>query len=1183
MPDPIKIFISSPSDVRPERLIAERVIARLDREFAHYFAIEALLWEHEPLVAAHHFQDSQNIPPPHTADIAIVILWSRLGVMLPQDKFVGAVSGKRPVTGTEWEFEDAVAAYRASHRPIPLLYRKTASITASLDDDAKLEQSRAQKKLVDEFLKTWFQGEGDTYVAASTTFVDETSFEEKLESDLRKLLQRRLEGKGSSSDAAPRPIRWHESSPFRGLESFDLKHAAVFFGRTRARNELRTILARRAERGCAFVLVMGPSGSGKSSLVKAGLLPDLLLPGMVGNVALCRYAIVRPSQAGGGPLDALVQAMMAPTALPELSDLRYTAQRLGEQLRRSHDQAVFAVEQGLARAAEKEKLTKIATARLVLIVDQMEEIFTDESVTTGERDSFVAALDALARCDHVWVVGTMRSDFFERLAAVPALNALSDGDGRYLLVPPTEAEIRQMIRHPALEAGLYFDIDRNDGTSLDDVIIGAAAHPDSLPLLEYLLDELWKRRDGQTLTFKAYEEIGGLEGSLGRRAQEEYENLPASVQAALPAVLRSLVTVGQSRHGRVSARSPLLSTFPPGTPGRTLVDRFASSEVRLFVIDGERVRVAHEALLTHWPLATRLIGEAWTDLQLRARMEQSAAGWNEAPETDRESFLLRPGLPLTEAEDLQARLGMELDELVRDFIKASGDLARSDQRRRSIRQKVLLATTSSAALLFLGLGVFAAINWYAAKRSLDAAAHAISTLVEATSDVVQPIAQLDAVQALVNETRRVIATFGDVSDDPRLAVQRARTLLVLAEIEEARGRIDAMQRDAKEALASIDALATRGNLEARLERVRGQRLIGWAYAQENKKEQARQQYEAAIADLNTMIKSADEPLQKRMRRSHAELHQYLGDVLLNQFNDPANALAAYTESHKTRLELQATGQVGPRGEDDVAWAENKLADVQVRLGQDDQALTWFFSARRRLEALGDRLWDNVTWPHHLALICTNIGLAQTRRGRYRDAVAAYDDSHRLLEEIIRRDPRNTSRLSALGWSYDSHGDALHRWAAEERDRERLVLARTAFTRALAIRGAVANASPGNALLQLGVASTRANLAAVNGLLKQWDEDYKSAAADFEEAATLATQTYVVHIHQYARTDSLMRIVDLTEAAAANYAKAGNVEEGKRVLRGLVGLIETHKAKINEPIYTLLQKRLQSRLDALTRP
>ncbi len=95
-------------------------------------------------------------------------------------------------------------------------------------------------------------------------------------------------------------IRWHEETPFRGLLSFEYRHAPVFFGRTRARNELRELLARQEARGCAFVLVLGASGSGKSSLVKAGLLPDLKLQGMIGRVALVRWGLLAAVRCADG-------------------------------------------------------------------------------------------------------------------------------------------------------------------------------------------------------------------------------------------------------------------------------------------------------------------------------------------------------------------------------------------------------------------------------------------------------------------------------------------------------------------------------------------------------------------------------------------------------------------------------------------------------------------------------------------------------------------------------------------------------------------------------------------------------------------------------------------------------------------------------------------------------------------
>ncbi|MDM0002819.1 ATP-binding protein [Variovorax sp. J22P240] len=557
----IRIFISSPSDVRPERLNTKRLIEKLDREFGHHFRVEPVLWEWEPLVATGHFQDS--ITPPRETNIVVVIMWSRLGVPLPTDKFLGAITGRR-VTGTEWEFEDAFAAARQGGEPELLFYLKTAEVKGSLDDEIALLQQLDQKKRVLDFIKRWFvDADSKTFKLAYSSFVDTADFEETLETHLRGLLERRLNlTEGASVGGG---IRWHQGSAYRGLESFGPEHAQVFFGRTRARNELRERLARQADAGCAFVLVFGASGSGKSSLVKAGLLPDLKLPGMIGQVALCRHAVLRPADARGDLLSHLAAAIVSATALPELADLQYDQAALAELLRKAPNQAKQPILQGLTAIGRTERLTERAEARLLLVIDQLEELFTLEALLPLDKVAFVAALEGLAKSGLVWVVATMRSDFFDRLDSVPTLAQLAAGEARYVLALPTPAEIGQIVRQPGREAGLRFEFDRARGLGLDDELCQAAARaPSALPLLEFTLDQLWQRRtERDELTFAAYDEMGGLEGALGRRAEEEFVRLPADVQSALPQVLRALATTGQGSRGTVTARVVPLEHFAP--------------------------------------------------------------------------------------------------------------------------------------------------------------------------------------------------------------------------------------------------------------------------------------------------------------------------------------------------------------------------------------------------------------------------------------------------------------------------------------------------------------------------------------------------------------------------------------------------------------------------------------------
>jgi tetratricopeptide (TPR) repeat protein len=684
----IRIFISSPADVRPERLKAEQIIARLDREFAYHFRVEAVLWEREPLVAAHHFQDERNLTPPRSTDVVVVILWSRLGINLPEDQFQGAVSGRRPVTGTEWEFEDALAAARSNGVPDLLLYQKTARRVADLDDDRVINEAREQRDRVEDFMGRWFRSaDGKELTAAWHSFASTVEFEERLYENLHSLLARRA---GSAADGVT--IRWHEA-PFRGLLSFEFEHAPVFFGRTRARNEIREVLARQEARGCAFVLVMGASGSGKSSLVKAGLLPDLMLPGMIGRVALVRYLQVRPSDASTRPLDGLAAALMSSTALPELAGLRYTAEHLAALLNEVPRQVALPIEQGLAEAGKQAGLTNLGESRLAVLVDQLEEIFTFE-VTDEARSRFISALDALARCGLVWVLATMRSDFYDRIETLPALAALATEGATYRLSSPDDAELGQIIRQPAYEAGLRFETDARRGISLDEVIRqDAAADRGALPLLSFLLDQLWQRQSPRgELTFAAYNDLGGFQGALGRRAAEIFDGLPNDVQTSLPRVLRALVTIGQGAQAVVAARPTALSRFPEGSPERRLIDAFVAPDARLLVAaegdaqgSGPRIRVAHEALLTHWDRARDWIAERPADLQLEERIEAEAERWAATTEADKPSLLLRAGLPLTEAEALLNRRGDELAQVAIGFIEAS--IAAERERLAGIREQ----------------------------------------------------------------------------------------------------------------------------------------------------------------------------------------------------------------------------------------------------------------------------------------------------------------------------------------------------------------------------------------------------------------------------------------------------------------------------------------------------------------
>ena len=366
-------------------------------------------------------------------------------------------------------------------------------------------------------------------------------------------------------------------SPFRGLDAFDFDHADLFFGRARAIAACTDRLEQLAASGRAFLLIYGMSGSGKSSLLRAGLLPAIIRPGAVAGIDSWRRCVVRPSE---GP-DAI--ASLAAGLLREglagacreasAAELTSSAQRsrtggradpLGAEPRRDG-----------RRSAPSQ-------ARLVLAVDQMEELFTTEA-EPATRALLVRLLAAFAGSGFVWVIGTIRADFFHRCGEVPGFSALKDGLGSYELLPPTGPEIAQIIREPARAAGLRFEENADRGR-LDDVLQEAAvADPASLPLLEFVLDALYEAgRERRLLTFAAYRALGGLEGAIARRADEVVDALAPDIQEALPAVLRGLTTVRLGDE-TVTARPALLADVAGSPAQAALVEALIAA--RLLVSD----------------------------------------------------------------------------------------------------------------------------------------------------------------------------------------------------------------------------------------------------------------------------------------------------------------------------------------------------------------------------------------------------------------------------------------------------------------------------------------------------------------------------------------------------------------------------------------------------------------------
>ncbi|HNP62819.1 MAG TPA: tetratricopeptide repeat protein [Woeseiaceae bacterium] len=1028
----LRIFISSPGDVFEERAIANRVIERLQSEYIGKVVLESVLWEHEPLVATSTFQ--HQIVKPSEADIVVAILWSRLGTKLPKE-FVRA-DGSRYESGTEFEFEEAIEGFRKSGKPDLLVYRKTAPPSVRLDDEKELLDRLAQKKKLDEFVDKWFHDKTEgTLIAAFHAFEAPSDFENLLENHLHRLVDRQIPASIRSTSEA-RAV-WKKGSPFRGLEAFEFEHAPVFFGRTKAVSDILQALRSQDAEGRSFVLVLGMSGGGKSSVVRAGVLPMLTKPGVIEGVDVWRRAVFRPTDVRGDLFTGLAKALLRDTALPSLDEDKDGPEELAQVLRSSPQAAASMIKGALSR--EKRKDGKKADARLALLVDQMEEMYTQDEVTQDDREAFVDVLDALARCGRVWVIGTLRSDFYQAVGKIRKLVALKEGDGQYDLLPPTASEMGQMIRLPTRAAGLRFEEDPASSERLDDMLRDAAAeHPEVLPLLQFTLEELYQRRteDG-LLTLAAYRDLGGVEGSLAQRAETVFKDLPDDVEAELPKVLNALVSIERDGYEQIGRKRAPWTDATTGK-SRELIETFVKN--RLFVTeladDGTAVvTVAHEALLWHWPRVKDWVAQNRENLRIRSRIAAAAGRWKNE---DRPSDLLLPsGKPLVEAESLLEQ-DLELSEDEARFISAS--IARA---KRMQRLKAGVVVTLAV------LGVIATFSAYLATQQRDLANQARSRAVveaetakQTTDFMVDLFNVADPSEARGNSiTAREIMDKGASRIEQELSAQpaiQATLMETMGAVYMSLGLYDQSTGLLQSALDKRRALFGDEHLEV----ARSMHRLGDVLKLKAEYEPALQNYRDALAmrrqllgdehveTASTMFELADllgrmgdfpggEPLyrealaiqRKLLGAENAAVAKSLEGLGLNLF-DQGNAQAGVPLLREA-VAMQRKLHNGPHP--DLAEALNNLGFVT----SDNKEAEKLF---REALAMKRVLYSDAPHPE-IAMGLNNVAYTLHVEGEYRDAELLYREAIEMNRELLGNDhPDIAMALNNLAFVIREEGD-----------------------------------------------------------------------------------------------------------------------------------------------------------------
>lgn len=472
-------------------------------------------------------------------------------------------------------------------------------------------------------------------------------------------------------------------NPYKGLRAFEEADASNFFGRTAL---IEHLLARLQDPDPyqRFLAVVGPSGSGKSSVIKAGLIPALRADALPGST-LWFYALMTP---GLQPLVELEHALLSLAPRP-IADL--------DTLLREDPRGLLQVVQALLPDQHSD---------LVLVIDQFEEVFT-QADDPREAQQFLKLIQTAVTApeSRVRVIVTLRADFYDRPLSQPDLGELMRKRTE-IVIPLRPEELEEAITQPLIGTGIELE------AGLAAEIIGDLnEQPGALPMLQYMLTELFDRRVDRVLPREAYHALGGVQGALTRRADEVYSELNADLQPLARQLFLRLVTLGEGTED--TRRRALLSEIRSIAPEiQAVIDAFDRSRLLTFDRDPvsrePTVEIAHEAIIREWKRLGQWLDDGRSDVRLERLLAQEAANWVNAGRDN--SYLLRDARLIQFAE-WSTRTDLVLTPIEQRYIEASvaaqQDRDQHEQDRKS--REIQMAQSAQFRTRLLRVIGFAAI------------------------------------------------------------------------------------------------------------------------------------------------------------------------------------------------------------------------------------------------------------------------------------------------------------------------------------------------------------------------------------------------------------------------------------------------------------------------------------------
>lgn len=783
---------------------------------------------------------------------------------------------------------------------------------------------------------------------------------------------------------------WRGGSPFPGLSAFEPDESEVFFGRNEQVATLLTRVSKLVSAKQAFCLILGPSGGGKSSLVNAGVLPRLTHKNGYDGIGVISYTSLDLADVGQSRLFIDLASSILDwdvNDIPVFDGL--SAETLADMLQKDCSQVAALCNKALASIHQQTPANRYVKPQLFLFIDRLEVLLSSPAFADDERKIFLNTIDTLASSGCILIFSACRNDFYPLVAAHHSLMRGKDQGAHFDLLPPSASELSQMIRLPAKAANLSWTNEPNSTTSLDEIICHEAVnHPDALPMLQYTLQELYEQRStNNEMQYSVYRKLGGIEGAIGKKAEEIFLQLSKDQQAQLEYILSLLVTLTPDGEN-ITSRAARWSQLDDNPITHSSQHEFVQAmiESRLFVSHlqhGEPCfSLAHEALIRKWPRASNWINEHKDALRIKSQLQQLAGRWQF--EDRNKAYLLPEGKPLLEAVNLQKSAVFKLDEEECALIKAS---QKSGIVKRWLkRTTVTLLCVLTFTALFMSVKSQQAENLAQQKR-LEAES-LLGFMVGEFADKLRSVKRMDLLDGISN---KALEYFSQQDEEVTESIFPSLT-------------------------------GTEQNFKTRFQHAQTLAAMGEVAYSRNKNDEAKQAFSTAKTILDKLYKL--QPENSELLKALGANAFWLGQLAMDraEFTSAKPHFEEYLSFSKLMNQLKPNSD-GPKLE--LSYAYLAMGAVNNKLQTLSEAKVAFEKALSLQYQLIDGISD--TDISHLKVANTLEWLAETEEqlGSLQQAVHTREKVQNIIANLLITHSNNANLIESLAYSYLNNANVLY--------------------------------------------------------------------------------------------------------------------------------------------------------------